>query len=327
MRRPVAEIEGARSAVFKGVAIGADMVEVHFRAAGDELGHRFKIAGGILGSRATEVLEEGAVADDGDFEGLGDAGEPVAVGEGAEEFEVVEDREGGGEGADGVFSEIIDGIFDADAGIVLGEHGGGDTDQAEATVDEGGGESDGIEDGSAADDDDVGLAVHAEFEELAEDGFDVSEAVFGGLTRWNGLRGCGEFEGGGVGVKVGADFSAELGLGREHMRIHVNHAPVFAIFAAAARGFQKDGVGRGKEVVGENDRKLPVDADVLQVGVRGVHGWWRGSKRNGSRQRQSAIGAASWPWTGPGLEALWETWRVPDSFPPSRPGLHFTLKR
>ncbi len=178
MSGPMTKIERARSAVFEGVAVGPNVIEMELRAPCDKALHGGKVARGVAWRGLAEFFKKGAVADDGDFEGFGDAAEPVAVGEGKEEVEIVNDGERRGEGPDGVFTKEIDGIFHSDTGIVLGEHGCGDADEAESAVDECSGKADGVEHGAATDDDDEALAVHAMFEQLGEELFDETEVVF-----------------------------------------------------------------------------------------------------------------------------------------------------
>ena len=178
MSGPVPEIERPCGAVFEGITVGSNVIQMKLRAPCDEALHGGKVAGGVAWRGFAEFFKKGAVADDGDFEGFGDAAEPVAVGEGKQKIEVVNHGEWWGEGSNRVFSEEVDGIFHSDPGVVLGEHGRGDADEAESAVDECGGEANGVEDGAAADDDDEALSVHALFEQLGEELFDEAEVIF-----------------------------------------------------------------------------------------------------------------------------------------------------
>ncbi len=159
MGGPVSEVEWAGDAGFEGIAAEAYMVEMQLSAALDEFTHPGQVAIFKCGGVAAEEVEEVGIANEGDFEGFGDSTAPVFIGQGVEKVEITEYGEGRGEGAEEIFLVVsVDSIFDADGGIILGEGGGGDADEAESAMDQCGGESDEIEKAASA---------HGEYEALA----------------------------------------------------------------------------------------------------------------------------------------------------------------
>ena len=270
MGGPVTEIEGTRASVFKGIASGTDVFEMDFRAAADEEGHGLGVASGVLGGGCAELEEERAIANDRDFEGFGDAAEPIAIGEGEEELEVVEDGEGWSERAEGIFSaEEIDPIFDADARIILAEHRGGDADLAESAVDESGGETDGIHDRPAPDDDDEGLSIEMRGEHLGDELLDEGEIIFDGLAAGDDFWGGDELELVGVIGEIGDRFGRESGDTFGDALIDKDHRAVATIFLETIESIGEERVRREEEIFGEDYGEFPADINFLKNGIIG----------------------------------------------------------
>ena len=236
---PVAVVEGAGGAEFIGIAGGGDVVEVEEGAALEDAADGGEVAGGDFGGGAFDGTEKGGVLDGGDFDGFGDAVEQERQREGVEEVGVVEDGPGWGEGAEEILgARKVDGVFDADAGVALGEGGGGDADEADSAVEEGGGESGGIEEGAAADGDAEGVAADGPGLQGLDHAADGPGRLLDGFAAGQGQGGAHEIQG--VSLKLGADLPGEIRKGREDALVEKDQAAV-----AARGGFACDGVAQG----------------------------------------------------------------------------------
>ncbi len=161
VRRPVAEIERARGAQLKRIAGSRNMIDMQLGAAIDQPFHGLRIKVAQFESVTFDAFKKARVADQRDFDGFDVAGAFVARRQGREHFEVIDDRERNGEGADEIlFGEGVDPIFDADARIVLAERCGGNADMAHAAMCRRGGQANDIEQSAAADGDNVRMAIH-----------------------------------------------------------------------------------------------------------------------------------------------------------------------
>ena len=101
---------------------------------------------------------------------------------GVQKEEVVQGGPGHGEGAQIVFlPHEIDAVFDAYAGIRLGEGGGGHAQQADAAVGGGGRKARHVQKGSAAHGDDMGMTVDPRFHDVAQGRFPSGKGGFGRL--------------------------------------------------------------------------------------------------------------------------------------------------
>ncbi len=156
----MAEVEGAARSGLEGIAAAGDVAGVQqcgFFDAG------FK-SGGFQRGEGGEVFldpgEEIPVLDERHFHGLDQAGAAGFLRLAVEEAEIVDHGERHGEGADPVlFAEGVDGAFHADPAVVLRQGGRGKPHEPDATVRGGRGESDGIEERSATDSEQVGMTV------------------------------------------------------------------------------------------------------------------------------------------------------------------------
>lgn len=127
------------------------MVEVKYGAPLDEFAHLGPVAIFEVGGMAAKEVEEVGIANEGDFEGFSNSTEPVFFWQGVEEVEIAEYGEGRGEGAEKVFLVVaVHSIFDADGGIILSKGGGGNADEAESAMDQGGGEPDEVKKAASA---------------------------------------------------------------------------------------------------------------------------------------------------------------------------------
>ena len=184
------------------------------------------------------VLEEGKkrrFLEQRDLDRLRDAGTPVALVERGEEGEVVEDRVGRREGAEEVLlAERVDAVFDAHAGVVLGKHRRGDADEANATVRRGRGVADHVEQGVAADGEDVRMAVDAVGVDGAVDGSHLGGVVLDRLATRDDRGRRDERDAGARDAEVGIDRLEQPDVRRDDAI--VDHAERFGRLAGGIAG-------------------------------------------------------------------------------------------
>src|SRR5262249_27404698 len=104
VRRPVAVIQWPRTPSLKRVSTMGDLTHVQLRTAADHARHGVRGAGVQSVGLALQPFEENALADQGDFDGFGNAGDAVAWMQRTQEARVVKHGKGRGEAAD----EVLD---------------------------------------------------------------------------------------------------------------------------------------------------------------------------------------------------------------------------
>ncbi len=150
--RPVAVVERTRAAGLERIAAVRDLAHVQLGAAPDHARRGLGCAGAQRLDLGLQPLEEHAVADQRDLHRLGDAGDPVARMQRAQEVGIVEHRERRREAAEQILhAERVDAVLDADAGIVLRQHRGRHAHVAHAAMGGGGDVADHVEERAAAD--------------------------------------------------------------------------------------------------------------------------------------------------------------------------------
>ena len=160
---PVAEVQRPGRAEFEGVAAGADVLQVQCAAAADGFLHGGGVAIAQGGGAVAEPVEEGGILDDGDLEGLGGTADPVALGERGQEGKIVQHGKGRGKRAHEVLHAVlVHAVLDAHARVVLGQRGGGHSDEAQAAMDDRRGEANHVQHAAAADGNDKTLAVQVQ---------------------------------------------------------------------------------------------------------------------------------------------------------------------
>lgn len=272
VRGPVTEVEGAGAAEFKGITAGGDVVHVEFGAAMDEAFHGFGLEVAELEGVVFDGFEEFGVANAGDFDGFDVAGAFVAGAEGGEELEIVHDGVGRGECADEILlSEGVDAIFDADAGIILTQRGGGNADMADAAMGGGRSQADHVEKGAAADADDVGVAVDVVAIDLGMDFGDVKVGVLGALAALDDHGLGDEAELFGVGGEIDFDVACEVGLGVGEGFVEDDEDFVTAFLGAVDHHVAEEGVFGIEHAVGEMDLVAKTDLNGA-FDVRQLHG-------------------------------------------------------
>ena len=123
--RPMAKVQRTAAAHFEWITPLADVPDMEFGAPVVHAAHHVQFARGEGGHIVFDLLEESPVLDECHLDGFGDACPPLALRQGLQEPQIVEDRPGRGKRAGKVFlTERIDAVFDADAAVVLRERGG-----------------------------------------------------------------------------------------------------------------------------------------------------------------------------------------------------------
>ncbi len=160
VRGPVAEIQRAGAAHLKGVARGGDVVQVQGGGFVDGPLHQFLVARSQAAGVFAKPLEERFIFDDSDLERFSQSADPFALRQGLEEIKIVYDRVRGAEGAREVLhTAVVHAVLDTHPGIILRQHGGWQSREAQAAVDERGGETCHVQNAAAAGRDDVAVAV------------------------------------------------------------------------------------------------------------------------------------------------------------------------
>jgi hypothetical protein len=208
-----------------------------------------------------DPAEERRILEHRDLDRLGDPGAPVAVGQRDEEIEVVHHRVRRGERPDEVLlAERVDAVLDADAGVVLRQHGGRDADQPHAAVGGRGGVADGVEHGAASDHDDVGVAVDAVDVDRGADLVHGARLVLDRLAAGDHQRRRGELERVAVGGAVDDDVIGHRGMrvGDALVDHHQQPGAVLGLDHIA-----QGGVAGIQQAVGELDGIAERDNDFL----------------------------------------------------------------
>lgn len=252
VRGPMSEIERARGTEFEGIAAGGDVVHVKFGAAIDEAFHRFGIEVAQFESVAFDCFEEIGVADAGDFDSLDVTGAFVALAEGGEEFEIVDDGEGRSKGSDEIFlSERVDAVFDADAGIILAQSGCGNADVTDATMCGRGGKADHVEKGAAANANDVGMSVDVVAVDLGMDFGDVEVGIFGAFAAFENDWRRDEANFFGMSGEVNFDAAGEVGLSGGESFVEDDEDFVTAMLRAVDHDVAEQGIFGIERAFGE----------------------------------------------------------------------------
>ena len=254
VRGPVAEVERAGAAHFKGVAASADVIHMKFGTALNEALQSRGLQAGEGIAHGLQLMEEGGIADQRDLDGLDDAIAPFTLGQGVEKGEVVDHRIGDGEGAHPVFfAHVIDAILDAYAAVALAERGGGETNVADAAMGGGRGEADQIQHCAAADDKHIGMAVQTGL----IDGFpallDQAKLVFAGLAARENEGFGREVQGIAVRGGIGLHLVRQGGVGQGHPVIDEDQHLGFATVVAEFQHITHRRVQGRKGVLGEQD--------------------------------------------------------------------------
>ena len=157
----MAEIKRARGAGFKRVAAGGNMLQMQFGTATNQIFHRGRLEGNQFFCVALNFVEEIFVTDAGDFHGFDIAAAFVARFERGEQVEIVDDGERRRECSDEIFfTEGVDAVFHADAGIGLRQSCGWNADVAHAAMRGRGGKPGDVQQRAAADGDQIRMAVN-----------------------------------------------------------------------------------------------------------------------------------------------------------------------
>src|SRR4051812_39383758 len=123
VRRPVPEVERARTAELERVTAARDVLDMQTGAAPDHHPGGGGMEPRQIAGMLAQPVEEAGIADQRHLDGFRHARHAIALRQGAEELEVVDHGEGYRKATDEVLeAERIHTIFDADPGVILAEH-------------------------------------------------------------------------------------------------------------------------------------------------------------------------------------------------------------
>lgn len=248
---PVAEIQRTRGTEFERITGSGDVIGMEFGGTEDEALHGFRIELAEAKGVPLEGGEEVFIADECNFDGFHVAGPLVALGQGFEKFEVVDDSEGRREGADEIlFAEGVDAVFYADAGIILAQGGGGDANVPHAAMRGGRREANHIEERTAADGDDEGMAVDMETIDLGVNFGDVKVGVFGAFSAFENDGRTNQAQAF-VGAEISLDIAGEERLGLGEGFIDENESFSFFAIVAVGHDIVKNAVSGMEHALGE----------------------------------------------------------------------------
>ena len=268
--RPMAVVQRARGAEFVGIARRGDVVEVQQGAALEDAPDGRQIALVDFPGGPLDQPEEVGILDGGDFDGFGDAIEQQRQRQRREEIGVVQDGPGRGERAQQVLrAGVVDGVLDPDAGIALGEGGGGHAHEAHAAVEQRGRQAGGVEERAAADRDAERMAANVPGAQRREHPADGRGRLLDVLTARQDQRGPHQLQRLGVGFEIGADLLRQAGQGGLDALVQQDEAPVAAGNAAARQRVPQRAVARREQMPGERDGKVVADDDALHVDGHG----------------------------------------------------------
>ena len=138
--RPVPEIERAGRARLKGVPPTCNMFHVQFRTPEDQLLHGARIPSAQRLGFPLQKFKKRSVFDQGYLYRFGRTGYPVAVLQGFQKVPVIDDGLGDGKGAQEILFPVkVDPVLHPNGGVVLGQYRGGDADELDPAVGDGGG--------------------------------------------------------------------------------------------------------------------------------------------------------------------------------------------
>ena len=140
---------------------------------------------------------------------------------------------------------------------------------AESAVDESGGESDGIHDRPAPDDDDEGLSIEMRGEHLGDELLNEGEIIFDGLAAGDDFWGGDELELVGMIGEIGDRFGRESGDTFGDALIDKDHRAVATIFLETIESIGEERVRREEEIFGEDYGEFPADINFLKNGIIG----------------------------------------------------------
>ncbi len=160
VRRPVPEIQRPRLPLFERVPPLGNVPQVPEGRAADD-GQGLVPLPAADGRRIPpQVVQQLGILQQGHLHRLGKSAHKIPLAKAVQQARVVDHPPGGGEGSHPVFlAKQVDAVFDSHAGIGLSQGGGGQADQANAAVGDGGGKADRVQHRSAPNHNHVTAAV------------------------------------------------------------------------------------------------------------------------------------------------------------------------
>ena len=190
------------------------MVKVQFSTTLNQPFHGRWLKHGEFFRVALQFVEKFRIADARDLHGLGIPGAFVARLKRGEEVEIVDDSVRRRERADEIFfTEGVDAVFDADAGIGLAQGRRGNAHVADAAMRGGGGKTGAVQQRAAAHGNQVRVPVNVMPVNLRMNFGNVKRGVFGAFAAFNNQRRAGELHAAGLGGKIILNPAREFGPG------------------------------------------------------------------------------------------------------------------
>ena len=186
MRRPMAEIQRSRTAHFKRVAVGGNVVHVQLCTVINQPlhGRRFELRQGI--GVGLDAIEKFSVANAGHLHGLHVAIALVAGGQSGKQLEIIDHRKWRRKGADEIlFAKGIDPVFHAHARVILAECCGWDANVANTAMGRGGGQAHHVQQRAATHANEVGMAVDVVAVHLRLHFADVEVGILGAFAAFH----------------------------------------------------------------------------------------------------------------------------------------------
>ena len=271
------KIERPRGARFEGIAAEPDLVHMERRTPLDEMVQMRPGKAREFVRMGLEPVEKLAVADQGNLHGFGHAAPLRARRQYVNEGTVVDDRPRRCKGADEIFQpELIDGILDADATVILGQHRGRKTNVADATVEDCGGIADRIQYCAATDRNRKGVPVDRVPREQFEQAGDGRRIVLADFTACNRHQGGDQFHASRVRRGIVLDLRWEVGEGRQNALVDKRQASMALVrFSPRERTNQaaiaeREGISREHHriFVGDTERLQPNILDPLRGRIK-----------------------------------------------------------
>ena len=220
------------------------------------------------------LLEEGSVADQGYLYRL-DVSRPFLVlGQSPQEIEVVDHSVGNAKGSYPILlAEEIDSVFDSDSTIPLTQRGRGEADQANATMGCGCGETDQVQGGASAYNDDVRVTAHRMLVQISPNPFDERPVVFGSFSTPDEGGFGHEIQPFLAPAEVAFDPLGQIGVSVQNAFVDIDKGFGPPAFAVRLEDFSKRIIGRGKGILREENTMGAIQANVFtDGGVGGRHG-------------------------------------------------------
>ena len=181
---------------------------------------------------------------------------------------VVDDRPGRRKGADEILqAELVDGVLDADAAVILGQNRGRKTNVADATVEDRGCIADRIQHRPATDRNRKGVPVDRVLREQFEQAGDGRRIVLADFTACNRHQGADQFHASRVRRGVVLDLRSEVGKGRQDTLVDKDQTSMVLVRFSPREHVNQAAIAKRKGISREHHRVFVGDAERLQPNI------------------------------------------------------------